>query len=433
MSQLIELSEYVKEVFRSPEKETFFYGYYNTHQVNSSGDKVLAQKASFEGRMPTEEDQSEIGFFDLKDGSWNPIGVSRAFNWQQGSHLQWLGPDLDHHVVYNDRDTGKFVTRIYSLKSGQTQTIGFPSYAMHPSGLYSISLDYSRAFWTRAYSYAGVQDTLLDRDITDRDGLFKVDFQTGEVTQIFSLKNWLKSTGTQIRDGVRHWMEHPMFSPDGRFVFAYYRYGDKDSFETTGLILNPENGEVLHRVMLDERERFSHIGWNTRDEIAMYIAPRKVISDQLINPQQASWAFRLALAFYRRFFKPFVPRNIVEQVTAISSFYRIYRFQDLKHRDIKKKELAIDGHPSFTRDAAYMLTDTYQDDQNYRHLYILHMASEKLFSLGKFYSKVNNMGWRADLHPRFSPDERYVIIDSNTSGFHQLIMLEVNWEKISEN
>ena len=30
----------------------------------------------------------------------------------------------------------------------------------------------------------------------------------------------------------------------------------------------------------------------------------------------------------------------------------------------------LDGHPSFTKNGRYMLTDTYEDEESYRHLYI---------------------------------------------------------------
>ncbi len=432
MNQKIYYSEYVDEAFKSPEGETYFYGYYNTPQVNSEGDKVLAQKVDFEGRMPELDDVAEVGFFDKQSKKWTAIGLSRAFNWQQGCHAQWLGPDYSTRILYNDREANSYLTRIFSLETGENQVFEFPSYAIHPSGTYSISIDYSRAYCTRAYSYAGIKDIDLDKDITPKDGLFRVDFVKGETIQIFSLSDWLLKNEIQLQQGIRHWIEHPMFSPDGNFIFAYYRFGEMDSFETVGLILNPETGEVVHRINLDARESLSHIGWNEKNEIAIYISPRKVISDRLVNPQTGGFAFRLALSVYRRFFKVLVPRKMVNQITSINSFYRIYRFTDQKHRDIKLKELAIDGHPSFTKNSEFMLTDTYQDNENYRNLYLVHLASEKVYLLGRFYSYVNNMGWRADLHPRFSLDEKFVLIDTNTSGFHQLIMLKIDWEKIPE-
>lgn len=431
MNKII-LSEYVRIVFKSPEGESYFFGYYNIPQLDAKNEKLLAQRVQFEDRPPDNNDKAEIGYFSLLDGKWNKIGVSKAFNWQQGCNLQWLGPDFSNNVIYNDIESDRFVTRIFSVRDEKIKTWNFPSYSVDKSGSFSITINYNRAFWTRAYSYEGIKDHDLNKNITAHDGFYRLNLKTGELGQIFNLKNWLETNqGIDLND-TWHWTEHPILNLKGNLVFGYYRYGSIEKYETIGLILDTENGNVIHQVELNQREDFSHMGWNFNDEIALYVTPRKAISDRILNSQKETWTFRFILEVYRRLIKPLVPRKIIQKATNIDSFYRIYCYKDGQHRNILKKELTIDGHPSFTLDGLFMLTDTYQDENNYRNLYLIHLETQKLFLLGKFYSHVNNYIWRSDLHPRFSQDEKYIIIDSNTSGFHQIILLKIEWKKIYE-
>jgi hypothetical protein len=432
MDKLITYSLFVKEEFSSPENESYFFGYYNIVQLNADQTKLLAQRVKFEDRMPNANDIAEIGYFNLVDGTWHALAESSAFNWQQGCHLQWLGPNYSDRVIYNTRENGVFIGKILNIETGEIQSIDSAIYAIDPKGEFSITIDYERAHWTRAYSYSGIEIKNLDCSISERDAIFRVDFETGTKYKIFDLASWLGDRVNQEALGTKFWMEHPMLNKSGNRVFCYFRYGYQGSFKTVGIILNTDNGNDPHIVKLNSRESFSHIGWRSDDEVALYVTPQKALSVALVNPDKSNLLFRLVLAIYRRILKPLMPRKIISQVTTIDTFYRLYQDKTGRYIDIHKKEFAIDGHPSFTKDGKYMLTDTYQDSENYRNLYLLHIESNKLFHLGQFYSFVNNMGWRADLHPRFSLDEQKILIDSNTNGFHQVRVMKINWDLIKQ-
>ena len=51
--------------FETPDNLSFKFGYYNYSPLNKNGDKLLAHKIDFEGRLPLKDDEIEIGFFDL--------------------------------------------------------------------------------------------------------------------------------------------------------------------------------------------------------------------------------------------------------------------------------------------------------------------------------------------------------------------------------
>jgi hypothetical protein len=77
-----------------------------------------------------------------------------------------------------------------------------------------------------------------------------------------------------------------------------------------------------------------------------------------------------------------------------------------------------------------MLTDSYADAKGYRNLLLFDCERRKHLVLGCFHSPFNCCGYRADLHPRFSRDEKTVVIDSAHSGRHQIYVFDIDWSKI---
>jgi len=66
----------------------FFF--YQCLQFDKTGRYLLGMKVYFQNRPVQPSDRADIGFIDLKDGDkWTKIGESAAWNWQQGSRLQW--------------------------------------------------------------------------------------------------------------------------------------------------------------------------------------------------------------------------------------------------------------------------------------------------------------------------------------------------------
>jgi hypothetical protein len=123
-----------KIIFATPINESCFFGYYNYSPLSKDGEKLLAHKPKFEGRMPEKNDELEIGFFDIDSGLWTKLGESKAFNWQQGAMLQWLGPDFNSKVIFNDSDGNKFISKIIDINTGEIKILPRAIYGVHPNG-----------------------------------------------------------------------------------------------------------------------------------------------------------------------------------------------------------------------------------------------------------------------------------------------------------
>ena len=121
-----------------------WFGYYDKLQVDPTGRFALGMEVDFEHRSPVAEDQISLGIVDMEDGdSWRHIGSTQAWCWQQGCMLQWI-PGSDREIIYNDRDDGRFVSRIVDVTTGGTRTLPKPVYTLSPDGRTAVGTDFRR-------------------------------------------------------------------------------------------------------------------------------------------------------------------------------------------------------------------------------------------------------------------------------------------------
>ena len=103
------LDEAVRISFNTECKHHFF-GYYDKCPWSKDGRFLLALETDFLERLPNGKDKADIGIIDLEGNRvFSKIAETRAWNWQQGCRLQWLGPDFNTRVIFNDFRDGKFV------------------------------------------------------------------------------------------------------------------------------------------------------------------------------------------------------------------------------------------------------------------------------------------------------------------------------------
>jgi hypothetical protein len=88
------------------------------------------------------------------------------------------------------------------------------------------------------------------------------------------------------------------------------------------------------------------------------------------------------------------------------------------------------GHNTYVPGTNYdwILNDTYPQGENQiQELYLYHQPSKKRVDLGNFHEPNSFKGeWRCDLHPRCTPDGKYVIFDSTHEGnLRQMYMVKI--------
>ena len=84
-----------------------FTGYYDVINLSANDKFLIYHKVKFIDRMPKADDPCELCMTNLETGKEIKFGTTTAWNWQQGSRLQWLGPNYNRSISYNKFKDGK--------------------------------------------------------------------------------------------------------------------------------------------------------------------------------------------------------------------------------------------------------------------------------------------------------------------------------------
>ncbi len=313
-----------------------------------------------------------------------------AWNWQQGCMLQWL-PGEKKKILWNDRDGDRFVCRILDVETGNGRTIPHPVYSVSPDGKTAVTPDFRRIADVRpGYGYAGLKDPHTDDLAPEESGIFRVDLETGESKLIISLAEIAKNGNIpKHQPGIKHYFNHLLFSPSGERFIALHRWQYPNGSRLTRLITANTDGSDIRIVIPNGYA--SHFIW--RD-------PQHILSQSKNYLGNNNWGDFL---FEDR------DNGIIEE--------------------IGHGVLDGGGHLSYLPGNEWILNDTYPkgaDRMQTPHLY--HVESGKRIDIGEFHLPKEYTGeWRVDTHPRFSPNSRYVCIDSpHQNQGRQLHLIDIS-------
>jgi hypothetical protein len=381
----------VRAITRGP--RFHWRGYYDKVLFDPTNTLVLANEVDFEGRSPTAEDAIRVGMIDTGDGDrWIDLGGSRAWNWQQGCMLQWV-PGTASQVAWNDREDGRFVTRLLDVKTAATRTLQHPFYCLAPDGGTAFAPDFRRLNDTRpGYGYAGIPDPNRDVLAPADAGIWRIDMTTGEQRLVFSFADAVRIPFAGLPEAAfgarsKHWFNHLLCNPDGTRLFFLHRWqtpGDR-SFRTRAMTMNFDGGDVF---VLDPWGGTSHFVW--RD-------PRHVFA----------WAWHP------------------------SHKARFYLYEDRTGNvTVVGPEVMVEnGHNTYVpgTNAEWVLNDTYPDAGTIQHPYLFHVPTNRRVPIGHFPSPPAYRGeWRCDTHPCASRDGRSVVFDSVHRGGRQVYLADIS-------
>jgi hypothetical protein len=371
--------------------EFHWFGYYDKLQFDPTCRYALGMEVDFEHRSPTSHDIIGIGMLDLKSASppanWIQLGQSRAWCWQQGCMLQWR-PGSKNEVLWNDRQSGRFVCHILDVRTRRKRTLPHPFYTVSPDGRTAIAPDFRRVNEMRpGYGYVGLPDPYVDDPVPKDSGVFRLDLETGKQDLVISIAD-IAQFGQIPGDpkDAKHYFNHLLFNADGsRFIFLHrWRAKGQQGFGTRMLTAKPDGSDVH---IVDDHGRTSHFIW--RD-----------------NRHILAWAWHPSHG---------------------NAFY-LYEDGTQKVEVVGKEVMTQNGHCSYLPGNTWILNDTYPDRQRRQHVYLYNVATGKKIPLGHFHSPPEYKGeWRCDTHPRFSPDGRSVVIDSPHGGNgRQMYLIDIS-------
>jgi hypothetical protein len=355
-----------------------FVGYYDKSPWSPDMTKVLFHRTRA-------DKQVDLVIYDWQTGSARVAATSAAWNAQQGSMTQWLPGSGGEHLIFNDIADAHLVSRIVSVSSGESQTIPWPVQVVHPSGKEALSLNYRRLDALRPeYGYHTAVKNFKSNQSLAEDGIWFVNLMTGQTELRISLEQLSHTDVRKEMAGAWHKVNHFYYSPQGtRFVFMHRWSGTSGRFSRL-YVANADGGNL--KILLDDR-MVSHYSW--LDEAQIIVWARTIQSGDhyyLVNV------------------------NTGETTLLGEGVLDIYG----------------DGHPTFSPNRRWVVTDSYPNRARQRHLLLFDTYTQSLTVLGRFFAPWHYDGInRCDLHPRWSPDGRFISVDSAHDGVRRSYFLDL--------
>ena len=369
----------------SPADGHCFFGYFDKFATDEKDERILVHKVGFTARQPRLGDKALIGLIEGND--FTPVAETLAWNWQQGSMLQWFSRDS---IIYNDLEGDTYVARIHNLVTGARRTLCRPVYCLSPDGRWAMSLNFSRLDRERpGYGYPGAFDPNEKVKCPGDEGIWLVDLKNNTAKLVVSVAQVTDAWYRSDMEDTEGWFNHILISPDSRrfAFFLRWRLKNKDGspgWHLTHMFTANLDGTELFPLNLEEMS--SHYTW--------------ICPDQIIN-------------FSNRY----------------TAGWQYYLYTDRTHHTeiIGRDLFPGDGHCSYSPDGKWMLTDSYPLEDNCRRLFLYRLSNGEAFEIGSFHSDpAYPVPTRCDLHPNWSRDGRSVCIDSIHEGSRQVYILDVS-------
>ena len=306
------------------------------------------------------------------------VSSSKAWNFQQGSMSTWID---DKHIIHNDFDGNKYISKIVDIDSLEYKIIDFPIYSLSKDKKFALSLNFSRlAKLRKDYGYFNLSYDKLPNN--KEDGIYYVDIENNTHELWLSLEEIIDfKTRDNMADAV-HKVNHIDISPNSdRAIFLHRWFVGKTKY--TRLLCVDIKTKKLH--LLADNDMVSHMCWVNNDEVFGFLKGN--------NGKDG------------------------------------YFFIDMdgNQRQIVNQYLIDDGHPTIIN-KRYIVTDSYPDYTCKSKLFLIDLENNNVQIIGRFYSpKKYQDDKRCDLHPRTNLGSNpFVSIDSVCSGIRNIYHIDIS-------
>lgn len=371
----------IRRLSPSGDDSEYFYGYYDKSPWSLDGKYIICMKAKDTWSNVAPKEEADILLLDtVNNNAPKKIASTRSWNVQQGCMAQWLGPDFNNHIIYNDFRDGHYCAVILDIYTGEEKQVPLPIYALSPQGEFALTLDFSRLHRLRpGYGYSNLPDETKNEKVPTGICIWKVDLNTNDVTGIISYQQLLEFETRPEMIGAEHKVNHIMISPNGkRFMFLHRWF--KGQRKYSRLITSNVDGTDMYN--LSDDNMVSHCYWKNDDEIIAFA-----------NKKQTGEGYYLM--------KDRTPE-----------FVRLW------------SDITSDGHPSYSPDKKYIVIDTYPNRKRMASIKLMTEEGGKTLACVFAPFKYDN-DTRCDLHPRWNRDGTKICFDTVFSGHRELYEIDL--------
>jgi len=369
-----------------------FFGYYDLQPWSANGLHHLCHRVGFRDRLPAATDRAELGVVRVRDGQFIPLAETYAWNFQQGSMLQWNPLRPNDEIIYNTVVYGSFKGVVLNIVTGEERVLSRPIANVDPTGRWGLSTNFSRQFDFRpGYGYAGIEDPFKNEPAPADDGIFLVDMASGDSRLILSLESFRSYFSNVPSTAEKLMLNAITFNTDGTRFLALVRNMARPGhpfveWQTVILTANRDGGDV-HRLIGPGYA--SHYHWRDPDHVLFFATPDHHEKAGLV-----------------------LVHNRTNKAELIDPGY-----------------FTFDGHCNYSPDRQFLLYDSYPDEKGYRQLLLYDLRKRQGFTLATLLSeredRIATGDIRCDLHPRWNRDGTAISFDSIHEDHRHVYWMDV--------
>lgn len=363
----------------------YFFGYYDKSPWDATGRYMLCMQAECTWKDVSPKQPLNILLLDTKN-NYEPkhIATSNSWNVQMGCMAQWLGPNFDKEIIYNDCRDGKYCAVILNVFTGEARVINAPVYAVSSNGKYALTLDFSRLYNLRpGYGYYNVPESTKGIGLPDSTCIWFVDLETGKVDSLLKYTDFasFQPRKEMLESESVHKVNHIMLSPNGKRFMVLYRWF-VGSRKYTRLITCDIDGNNMY--LLNDDDMVSHCFWKDDKTIIAFE-----------NKKDGGPGYYL----------------MTDKTDKWIHLWPKY---------------SNDGHPSYSPDGKYVVTDSYPNRKRMQNIKILSdneddgKVAVEVFAPFKYDNDT-----RCDLHPRWSRDGKTICFDTSYDNCRSLCLISL--------
>ena len=354
-----------------------FFGYYDKSPWSKSGKYILFHQLS------SSHKELEIVVRNIKKETNNIVGITETWNWQQGAMLQWLNSE---HIIFNCIVDNNLGSKVIDINGKLIKKFDFPVQSISPNGDYYVSLNYLRLAKLRPdYGYkVDVKNFSGDMPFIE-DGLWNINTENGENLLIVSISKLISFQTEESMNEAQHKVNHASVSPNGRRILFMHRWINSNGKFSRLFSISPNGSEL--KLLLSDR-MISHYSWHDDSHFVAW-ARTKEDGDHYYYISDISNKIEI----------------IGEGVLDVFG----------------------DGHPSFSPDGRWIITDTYPGRDRKQSLHLYDNLEKKFYEVSRLFLPWKYRGYnRCDLHPRWSHDGLSLSIDSIHEGKRSMYTIDIS-------
>ena len=350
----------------------YFYGYYDKSPWSGNEKYMLCLRVKNTYKDVAPKEKAEIMLIDTTDNSLKKLAETKTWNVQQGCMLQWLGPDYDEKIIFNDFRNNKYCSVILNVFTGEETVISQPIYDVSKDSRFALSLDFSRLHRMRpGYGYYNLKDIHAMDTVPDDTCIWKIDLLNGNVTPLLKYTDFYHFEQRKEMINAEHKINHLMISPNGKRFMVLHRWYQGSRKYTRLVTVNVDGSEMYN---LSDDDMVSHCFWKNDEDIIAFENKKKIGAGYFLMKDKTN------------------------------EFTHLW------------EHINNDGHPSYSPDKLKIVIDSYPNSKRIASIYIMSENGDekevvKVFAPFKYDNDV-----RCDLHPRWDRTGQKICFDACFEG-----------------